>query len=96
MGRIIEANMHAPVPLQDDLRLTFRELPAVNMMATTVVHGALDTIHRGYADIGKWVEANGYRLAGLPRELSLQFPQRADGSDLITEIQFPVELIQKS
>lgn len=62
-------------------------------MATTVVEGALETIHTGYTESGTWVEANGYRLAGIPREISLHFPQTADGHDLITEIQFPVEPI---
>ena len=66
-------------------------LPAAEMMATTVVKGAMETIHAGYREIGVWVERNGYRLAGLPREISLNMPVAADGSDLITEIQYPVE-----
>lgn len=90
-GCLIEAKTHLAVLVSDGLQLQFRELPAVEMMATTVVKGALETIHTGYAEIGKWVQANGYRLAGAPRELSLQMPQFADGRDLITEIQFPVK-----
>ncbi len=92
MGRLIEANSHDPVPLNEETQLCFRELPAATM-ATIVVKGALETIHTGYMEIGTWAELNNYRLAGTPRELSLQIPQAADGSDLITEIQFPVEQI---
>ncbi len=91
IGRLIEAKEHAPVAIYDDLQLCFNELPAVPMMATIVVQGALETIHTGYREIGAWTEINGYRLAGTPREITLQMPQAADGSDLITEIQFPVE-----
>ncbi len=94
MGRIIEAKTHAPVLLYGGLQLGYRELPAVATMATTVVRGALETIHTGYADIGRWAEVNGYRLAGAAREITLQVPQAADGRDLITEIQFPVEPVR--
>lgn len=93
MGRLIEVKTHAPVPLFNGLRLEFRELPAAETMATIVVKGALETIHTGYREIGMWTEANGYRLAGVPREIRLQAPQAADGSDLITEIQFPVRAV---
>ncbi len=92
MGCLIEAKSHAPVPLHDALQLRFRELPAAETMATIVVTGALETIHTGYTEIGTWAETNGYRFAGIPREISLQVPQRADGSDLITEIQLPVKM----
>jgi DNA-binding transcriptional MerR regulator len=96
MGRIVEAKTHAPVPLHGDLQLRFRELPGVATMATSVVRGSLETIHTGYAEIGRWAEVNGYRLAGAPREITLQVPQAADGSDLITEIQFPVEPVHQT
>lgn len=91
MGRLLDSKTHASVALYDDVQLHFRELPPVETMATIVVKGALETIHTGYAEIGTWVETNGYRLAGKARELTLQVPQLADSSDFITEIQFPVE-----
>ncbi|GCE26437.1 MerR family transcriptional regulator [Dictyobacter alpinus] len=93
MGYLIEAKSHAPVPITDELQLNFHELPAVPAMATFVVKGSLENIHAGYTEIGTWTEANNYRFAGIPREITLQAPQAADGSDLITEIQFPVEPI---
>jgi DNA-binding transcriptional MerR regulator len=96
MGRLIETPSHALVPLDGDLQLRLGQLAPVPTMATTVVKGALGTIHTGYGAIGTWVEANGYRLAGTPRELTLQAPQLADHSDFITEIQFPVEPAQSA
>jgi DNA-binding transcriptional MerR regulator len=94
MGQLLDATSHAPVPLSGGLQLRFRELPEVATMATFVVKGALESIHAGYREIGFWIEANDYRLAGIPREISLQAPQAADGSDLVTEIQFPVESLR--
>lgn len=91
MGRLIETKTNVPVPAHDHLQFSLRELPAVATMATIVVKGAIETIHTGYTEIGTWAEANSYRLAGTPREITLQVPQSPDGSDLITEIQFPVE-----
>lgn len=91
IGRITEVNTHAPVPLDNGLRLSLRQLPPVEMMATTVVTGGLEVIHAGYGKIGLWAHANSYRLVGQARELTLKAPQSVDGSDLITEIQFPVE-----
>jgi DNA-binding transcriptional MerR regulator len=96
LGRLLEAPSHVPVPLYDNLQLSFRELPAAETMATSIVKGALENIHAGYAEIATWTEANHYRLAGIPREISLQVPQLADGSDLITEIQFPIEPVHHS
>ena len=93
LGQLIEAKTHAPVLMDGGLQLQFRELPAVETMATIVVKGSLETIHTGYTEIGIWAEMNGYRFADTPRELTLQVPQTADSSDLITEIQFPVEAV---
>ncbi len=90
MGCFVAAGSHLPVPLNSGLQLQFGQLPSVPTMATTVVQGSLETIHRGYHDIGLWAERNDYRLAGEPREITLQLGQAFDGSDLITEIQFPL------
>jgi effector-binding domain-containing protein len=89
-GCLTEPRSRALVKMDNGLELRQRELPAAEMMATTVVQGALETIHTGYREIGMWIEANGYKLAGTPRELSLNIPRAADWSDLITEIQYPV------
>lgn len=93
IGCLINQKSHVPMIIDRGLELHFRELAPVETMATIVVKGALETIHSGYGRIGQWTERNGYKLAGIPREISLQLPQRIDGSDLITEIQFPVQRI---
>lgn len=96
IGRAITPKSHAPVPLRGGLQLRFRELPAVPTMATFVVKGPSANLLIGYSVIGTWAEASGYRFAGVPREVALQLPQRADWSDSITEIQFPVEPVRQT
>ena len=95
IGGILNTNTHAPVPLQGGLQLRFQELPAVATMATFVVTGSNVNAHIGYSAIGTWAEVNGYRFAAAPREIFLQLPQSADGSDAITEIQYPVEALRQ-
>lgn len=94
IGRTIAAKTHAPVPLHSGLQLRFHELPAVGEMATFIVKGPSENLLIGYSVIGTWTDTNGYRLAGVPREVALQLPQQADWSDAIGEIQYPVEPVR--
>jgi DNA-binding transcriptional MerR regulator len=94
MGCLIETGSHEPVLLANGLQLCLRALPAIPMMATTVIHGALETIHAGYGQLGLWIRHNGYRMAGLPREITLRQSQSYVGVDLVTELQIPVESVQ--
>jgi DNA-binding transcriptional MerR regulator len=91
IGCFIEGESHPDTAIGDSLYLRYRQLPSVEVMATSVVTGSLERILAGYGKIGAWAEANGYRPIELPREVTLQFPKTADSSDMITEVQFPVE-----
>ena len=91
VGLIVSTSKDTSLALPSSIVLTARALPGSPMMATTIVKGALKTIHRGYAAIAKRSGTNGYRLAGIPRELWLQLPQSLSGDDLVTEIQVLVE-----
>jgi DNA-binding transcriptional MerR regulator len=70
-------------------RLTVHELPAIPYAATIIHTGDYDSLDKTYAVIGRWISANGYRIAGPPREVYLSPPDGA--SEAVTEIQFPVE-----
>lgn len=94
MGCIVENPKHAAVRLYEGLELSPRQLPAVEMMATTIVTGALESIHAGYGEMGLWVEKNGYRLAGLPREMTLKGSESANGQEYVSEIQFPIQFVE--
>jgi effector-binding domain-containing protein len=70
-------------------------------MACTIHHGPFVTINEAYAAIGKWIDANGYRICGPAREVYLREARRSEAvgvsqtdPDTVTEIQFPVEKVQ--
>jgi DNA-binding transcriptional MerR regulator len=68
------------------------DLPAATM-AATVHHGPYNTIGEAHEAVIKWIEANGYRIAGPDREINLYnaMPIRLDDPSYVTEIQYPVE-----
>lgn len=48
-------------------------------------------LHESYMAIGKWMEDNGYTVAGPPYEKYINDPSNTPKDDLITEIYFPVK-----
>jgi DNA-binding transcriptional MerR regulator len=78
--------------LSSDARLAAYELPAVETVAAFIHHGSLAAIEETYAAAWRWVEANGYRMAGpWPyREIYLSEPD--DSADVaVIEVQLPVQ-----
>jgi DNA-binding transcriptional MerR regulator/effector-binding domain-containing protein len=73
-------------------RVRVEELPAVTM-ASTIHHGAYNTIGEAHEAVITWVESNSYRIVGADRELNLYHtqPLRQDNPEYVTEIQYPVE-----
>ncbi len=73
-------------------RVRVEELPAVTM-ASVVHHGAYNTISDAHNAVHKWIEANGYEIAGPDREINLFHspPITRDNPTYVTEIQYPVE-----
>jgi DNA-binding transcriptional MerR regulator len=75
-----------------ELPIEVRQIDAVPLMASTI---AVDDFYKkpgglspAYNALAQWIEANGYQIAGPPREL---FYGSAEKGDLIAEVQFPVE-----
>lgn len=79
-------------PIPESGRVKVQELPAA-LMASTIHHGAYNTIGDAHEAILAWIEANEYRIVGADRELNLHHtpPIRLDNPTYITEIQYPVE-----
>jgi hypothetical protein len=71
--------------------LHVRELPPVPHMAVCVRVGLPEHAHLITGKIGRYVEGNGYRLAGPSRELFLRPPRPDRMEESIVEMQFPVE-----
>lgn len=83
----------APATQAQHGRAYVRELPAVSTMATAVYQGSYDdfaAVGQLHADLGRWIETNGYRIVGPSREIYRQTPQSPGGNGVM-EIQFPVE-----
>ncbi|MGW1372998.1 MerR family transcriptional regulator [Streptomyces sp. NPDC002446] len=87
-GRIsVHAAVQVSAPVQDG---AFRvlDLPPVDEAATIVHHGSMDTVLPTAQALARWIDGNGYRSTGYPREISLECPENHD--DWVTELQVPV------
>ncbi len=93
IGFILNHDIGDALVLSSGASLSIRELPAVETMATTTRVGWGELGHGSYAAIGLWAEANGYRFAGAPREVFLQFSPPGHEDETIAEIQIPVEIL---
>ncbi len=91
VGYCLNRRINQEIPLSAGRRARMRELPGVETMATLVHAGAPQEVHAGTAGIGRWMEANGYRIAGPNRELFLEGPFLERMEDSVIEMQFPVE-----
>lgn len=83
--------IEAELPETENVQV--RELPPINMMASTVHHGPFATLDQAYEALMKWIDENGYQISGPAREVYLQSPQNpGDQHDpsTVTEIQFPI------
>jgi DNA-binding transcriptional MerR regulator len=76
------------VPLDADRQLKVIELPVIETAACILHRGEYSKFHETYGALGQWIEDNGYRIVGPPREIYLT---PGDSPDAMTEIQFPVE-----
>ena len=77
-------------------RVQVRELPAVEMMASVVHHGSLNTLNQAYNALMQWIQANGYRIVGPNREVYVHTGSgevRQDDPSYVVEVQFPVERV---
>ena len=76
------------VALSGDRQLTANDLPGIASAATLVHKGDYATLDQSYSAIARWIQDNGYAVAGPPREVYLTAP--GDPAGILTEIQFPV------
>ncbi len=93
----IEVCAPTAAELPESGEVSVRELPAIETAACIVYAGPFAAIDEAYTSLGRWVGANGYRVAGPPREVLIRAPKMENGGasqtdpDTIVEIQFPVE-----
>ncbi|WP_028479622.1 MerR family transcriptional regulator [Nocardia sp. CNY236] len=87
-GILVHAGVEVTAPLGEDDRLRIVDLPPVEQAATIMHHGSMETVLPTVQALGHWIDANGYRSAGYPREISLSCEGDHDG--WVTELQEPV------
>jgi effector-binding domain-containing protein len=84
--------VHAAVPVAavpaDPNGLTVADLPAAETAATLIHRGSMDMVLPAWQAMARWIDANGYRSAGPPRELYLECPE--DPGQWVTELQEPI------
>jgi DNA-binding transcriptional MerR regulator/predicted transcriptional regulator YdeE len=84
---------HATLPAPFEVKV----LPAEEMMASHIHHGAFNTLTGVYQQMLAWLEQNNYQIIGLGREIYIDtagdLESRQDNPAYVTEIQFPVKKI---
>lgn len=93
-GFVVKGKIPDTIRLTDDIVLQKRELPAIPQMATIVHVGHPQTASIPYGELGTWIEMNGYRMAGLQREVFIESPASGNLDDVVMELQIPVEGIK--
>ena len=96
----IDAEVCEPVAEKEmpdaETRVKIRELPGIEV-AALIHRGPYATLSTAYEALVKWIEENGYQIAGSPyREIYLKPPaEEGDQQDheTLTEIQFPVKKV---
>ena len=64
------------------------DLPAIDQAATVVHRGSMDNVLSTIQVLAGWIEDNGYRATGYPREFYLECPE--DQAQWVTELQEPI------
>jgi effector-binding domain-containing protein len=87
-----EAGVYLKQSVAANGRVKVYELPEASV-ASIIHNGAYSRLSEAYDAVLRWIEANGYRIAGPIRELYLKSsqPVRQDDESYVTEIQVPVQ-----
>ena len=95
MGFFLNDSVDETVELSSGHAVTMRILPRIETAACAVRIGGFENGYESYAAVGRWVEANGYRLAGPAREVFIVPPHPDRMDETVCEIQFPVESAER-
>lgn len=91
LGYVLMGDGDCGAVIVDGLELRVRDLPGVEHMAVCVRVGLPEQAHLVTGRIGRFVEKQGYRLAGPNREVFLQPPQPQRMEHSVVEMQYPVQ-----
>ncbi len=91
IGFLLNTALKTPVRLGKVDEFTPSILPEVPSAACTLYIGSLEQLFESYATAGRWIEANGYTLAGAVREIFIVPPKPEHSSEVVCELQIPIE-----
>ena len=84
--------VHATLPVNADpgsgRGFEITALPEITQAATIVHRGSMDNVMATIQTLARWIDENGYRSAGYPRELTLEYSD--DQNKWVTELQEPI------
>lgn len=92
-GFILNQDLDITVPLSNGMSLKVRELPFIETAVTAVRYGGPEQGHLSYGAIGTWAENHHYKLINPGREMFIVPPKPGHESEMVVEIQLPVEAI---
>jgi DNA-binding transcriptional MerR regulator len=95
IGYLLTGKAPKGVRLSEERMLTLRELPALDTVATFAHVGRVNNTHRGYGELGTWIEQRGWQISGVGREILMQLPLHSEEDEAVTEIQLPVSKIDE-
>lgn len=84
--------VHATLPVNadpaDGQDFAIVDLPAIQQAATVVHRGSMDNVMSTIQVLARWIDGNGYRSSGYPREFYLECPENR--AQWVTELQEPI------
>lgn len=91
-----EAAISLKTPVPETTTVKVYELPG-GTMASVVHNGPYNKLHLAHNALNAWIETNGYFMNGPARDLYhyAQDPLRDDDETYVTEVQVPVEKIER-
>ncbi|WP_420630683.1 MerR family transcriptional regulator [Candidatus Leptofilum sp.] len=95
IGFLLNEGVDEAVQLRSGPELTMNILPRVETAACAVRVGTLPDGYESYANMGRWMEANGYEMAGNVREVFIVPPNPERVEETVCEIQLPVTLMER-
>ncbi|MZD04244.1 MerR family transcriptional regulator [Streptomyces sp. SID5785] len=87
-GVLIHAGVEVTADPREDDGLRVLDLPPVTRAATLVHRGSMESVLTSVQALAHWIDENGHRSAGYPREINLECPENLD--DWVTELQEPL------
>ncbi len=91
IGYIMEKYGGREIDLPGGETARFRMLPAVDKAAVMVRRGNPENGYDLYASLARWIDENGYDIAGPSREIFLTPPRPGREGEMTAEIQWPVK-----